>query len=177
MKQETRQFINDLATEIRVENAITVPIDNMRDVVTILGGIVETIDPFSEDSYFDGTIRKNDENSFLIRIDPFQGPERENFTIAHELGHLFLHMGYQVLPELWDEQDDTEFARFGRNEQEYQAHEFAAAFLMPEEEYREAINNNIEDDGRINIKNVAEYFRVSVPAATNRGKFLGVIEW
>lgn len=177
MKQETRQFINDLATEIRLANGITVPIDNMENVVNILGGEIEKINPFSEDSYFDGTIRKNSKNSFLIRIDPFQGPERENFTIAHELGHLFLHMGYQVLPELWNEQDDKEFARFGRNEQEYQAHEFAAAFLMPEEEYREAINNNIEDDGRINIKNVAEYFRVSVPAATNRGKFLGVIEW
>ena len=47
---------------------------------------------------------------------------------------------------------------------------------MPEEEYVRVINENIEEDGRINIKNVAKYFNVSVPASTNRGKRLGVIE-
>jgi Zn-dependent peptidase ImmA (M78 family) len=26
---------------------------------------------------------------------------RRNFSVAHELGHLFLHMGYIVSPEKW----------------------------------------------------------------------------
>lgn len=47
---------------------------------------------------------------------------------------------------------------------------------LPEEEYVKVIDENIEEDGRINIKNVAKYFNVSVPAATNRGKRIGVIE-
>ena len=177
MKEETKKFINDLANDIRKENNITIPIKDMWEVARKIGGQVKSKNAFSTDSS-PGTVKKIDEDKFIIKIDRyFFDKEGQNFDIASELGHLYLHMGYQVLPELWGEQPEDEYICFDKDEQKYQAHEFAHAFLMPEEEYVKAVNENIEEDGRINIKNVAKYFNVSVPAATNRGKRLGVIEW
>ena len=40
-----------------------------------------------------------------IIVSPFQDEKRERFTIAHELGHLFLHMGYRTNNELWEKQE------------------------------------------------------------------------
>lgn len=178
MKIETVKFINDLAKEIIEENKITIPIKDMWEVVRSLGGYVKSKNAFIEEDWLPGTVKRIDKDSFVIKIDKFFfDKERENFAITSELGHLYLHMGYQVLPDLWNEQPEDEYICFNKKEQKYQAHEFAHAFLMPEEEYKKAIDNNIEEDGRINIKNVAKYFNVSVPAATNRGKRLGVIEW
>jgi Zn-dependent peptidase ImmA (M78 family) len=39
-------------------------------------------------------------------ISPYQSEERRKFTIAHELGHLFLHMGYLLDSDLWSGQDE-----------------------------------------------------------------------
>lgn len=177
MKQETVKFINDLANKVREENNIEVPIKDMWKVAESLGGYVKSQHAFIEE-WHPGTIKRIDKDSFIIKIDKFFfNEERENFAIASELGHLYLHMGYQVLPKLWEKQPENEYICFDKDEQKHQAYEFAHAFLMPEEEYIKVVNKNIEEDGRINIKNVAKYFNVSVPAATNRGKRLGVIEW
>ncbi len=178
MRMETVNFINDLANEIKEENNIEVPIKDMRIVVETLGGRVKTKNAFVEEDWSSGNVKKVNKDSFVIKVDNlFFEKEREDFTIACELGHLYLHMGYQVLPKLWQKQPEDEYICFDKDEQMYQAYEFAHAFLMPEKEYIKAINKNIEEDGRINIKNVAKYFNVSVPVATNRGKRLGVIEW
>lgn len=178
MKEETVKFINDLANEIRKENNIEVPIKDMWKVAESLGGYVRSQHAFIEEDWHPGTIKRIDKDRFVIKIDRYFFEEKEqNFDIAYELGHLYLHMGYQVLPDLWEEQPEDEYICFDKKEQKYQAHEFAHAFLMPEKEYINVVNENIEEDGRINIKNVAKYFNVSVPTATNRGKRLGVIEW
>lgn len=79
---------------------------------------------------FDGSIRKQDDG-FIIYISPFQSTERRKFTIAHELGHLFLHMGYRINSDLWNKQMDATYYRAGDSLLEYQANEFAAALLMP----------------------------------------------
>ena len=177
MKEKTVKFINDLANEIREENNIEIPIKDMRIVAETLGGRVKTKNAFVEEDWSSGNVKKVNKDNFVIKVDNlFFEKEREDFAIACELGHLYLHMGYQVLPDLWEEQPEDEYICLDKDEQKYQAYEFAHAFLMPEEEYVRVINENIEEDGRINIKNIAKYFNVSVPAATNRGKRLGVIE-
>ncbi len=38
---------------------------------------------------------------FEIIVFEYQPPNRKSFTIAHELGHLFLHMGYIIDEERW----------------------------------------------------------------------------
>lgn len=173
MNIETINFIERLANEIRKVYNIEIPIKDIDEVVRRLDGKIEYIDDNCFSDFFDGAIKIIDENSFLIRT-PINNIERKNFTIAHQIGHLFLHMGYIILPEVWSKGDRTKFHKFNDMELEYQAHRFARAFLMPKDKYIEKIKE-CSSNGRINIKEVARYFNVSLQVATNRGIDLGKI--
>ena len=173
MDSSTRIFIDNLAEAVIDAYGITIPIDNIEDVVKKIGG--EIVEKADLDDLYDGTIRKVDQSSFSIVISPFQSEGRKDFTVEHELGHLFLHMGFGVDPDLWSRQNDTIYRRFGTSEQEYQANEFAAALLMPQKEYLSELLRNKTDDGKVCISEIADYFHVSNAAAGNRGKFLGYL--
>ena len=108
-------------------------------------------------------------------VSPHQPIGRRNFTIAHELGHLFLHMGYKINQEIWERQEVTYF-RKGDSEEEYEANEFAAAFLMPKKVYKEIMDRHTEGN-IVYTSKIAEEFNVSVKAASNRGKWLGYLVW
>lgn len=173
MNNELRMLINNLTQDIIELYNIQIPIQNINDVVEVLGGSVE--ESIDIDSMSDGSIRKQNDG-FIIYVSPFQSVERKKFTIAHELGHLFLHMGYKVNSELWNKQKNATYYRSGDSLMEYQANEFAAALLMPKKVYKDimeqyTIGNRVETD------KVADYFGVSISAASNRGKFLGYLQW
>lgn len=163
-------MINSLTQDILTLFNIQIPIQDIDELVGMLGGSIQT-----DFSCTDGSVVKEGE-SFRILISPFQDEKRRRFTIAHELGHLFLHMGYLTNAELWERQDENIYHRLGSSEKEYQANEFAAAFLMPQKEYIKIMNENIIGD-KVNTFKIAEYFNVSVEAASNRGKFLGYLKW
>lgn len=147
----------------------------MNEVVYTLGGILYEDDTIS--LYSDGIVKKEITGyNFSINIPQNQSAARKNFTVAHELGHLFLHMGYQINEELWKKSDDMIFNRRGNSESELQANEFAAAFLMPRNEYKKIMDRNSEGN-TVYIGKVAEYFKVSIDAASYRGKWLGYLQW
>ena len=173
MNSMIRKKINELAYDVLTLYNIQVPVDNMRQVVKRIGGKV--LEDDSLGLYSDGNVKKNGD-SFIINIPPNQPITRENFTIAHELGHLFLHMGYLIDPDKWDKSDSIEFHRRGNSVTENQANEFAAAFLMPQAEYIKIMNQNTEGN-LVNVGNIANYFHVSVDAASYRGKWLGYLQW
>lgn len=170
MDSVTRNMINSLTEDILHSFKVEIPIKDIDELVRTLGGTIQT-----DASYFDGAVVKEGEG-FKILLSPFQDERRRRFTIAHELGHLFLHMGYLINDELWNRQDESIYHRIGSSEREYQANEFAAAFLMPREEYVKTMNDNIVGN-KVNTSKIAEYFNVSVEAASNRGKFLGYLRW
>lgn len=172
MDLSTRSYINNLAEQVIKVYSIAIPITNIDDVVRTIGGTIVEKNNF--DDLCDGTIIKDGANGFSIAISPYQNPQRRAFTIAHELGHLFLHMGYRTNPSLWEKQDQRVFRRFGSSEQEYQANEFAAALLMPKDAYKRILMENAEN-GRVDMAVVAKHFNVSQAAAINRGKFLGYL--
>lgn len=168
----TQNYINELAHKVISTYDITIPITDIEKIVQRMGGKIE--EKFNFDDLCDGTICKVGTNSFHIAISPFQNPQRKTFTIAHELGHLFLHMGFRTNNQLWEHQNETVYRRFGLSEQEYQANEFAASLLMPKEIYKKVLDEN-SSGNLANISEVACYFKVSVAAATNRGRFLGYL--
>jgi len=170
MNNSMREMINSLAEDILIEYDIETPIQDIDSIVESLGGTIQT-----ELFFSDGAVMK-DGNGFKIIVSPFQDERRRRFTIAHELGHLFLHMGYMTNPKLWEEQRDNVYHRIGSSEKEYQANEFAAAFLMPRDKYLEKLDEYTVGN-TVNTGRVAEYFQVSVDAASNRGKFLGYLRW
>lgn len=170
MDNKAKHIINSLTNDIICEYGLKIPFDIEGFVVRTLGGTLR-----EEASIFDGTIMKCG-NSFQIRLSTFQDRLRKRFTIAHELGHLFLHMGFKTNDEIWNSMDNNKYYRFGSSEREYQANEFAASLLMPEKMY---INTVIEhaEGNIVDISIIANIFQVSIEAASNRGKFLGILKW
>lgn len=171
---EVKTLINRLAKEIIEIYQIAIPIIDINQVVQQLGG--DVIDDPALNEFSDGKVKKTGENSFEIAVSPFQTMERRNFTIAHEIGHLFLHMGFHTNQERWDRQDSICYYRLGNSELEYQANEFAAAFLMPEQEYK-IVMDRYTTNNYVETAMIAEYFHVSTSAAANRGRWLGFLEW
>lgn len=165
-------MINRLADLVLKYYEITPPIKDIKSIVeVVIGGYIKEDDELSGCS--DGFIMKYG-NSFKIVVSPFQNELRKNFTIAHELGHLFLHMGYIIDDELWNKQTDKIYYRSGSTLMEYQANEFAAALLMPKEMYEEVFEENLVGD-EIDMNNIAKKFNVSLQAAINRARFLGLL--
>lgn len=173
MNYQTRKFINELADNIRMAFHIETPILDMSEIVSRMqGNLIQTSHGVDISS---GFIRKKDD-SFEIVVPFSQSEVRKNFTIAHELGHLFLHMGYIIAPDIWQGQDNKEYHRYGISEAESQANEFAAAFLMPQVEYKRVMEDNCQGN-LVNTANIAKHFNVSIEAAANRGKWLGYLQW
>lgn len=49
---------------------------------------------------------------------------------------------------------------------------------MPKDKYKEVMDSNTDPDNvTVYTGNIAQYFNVSVDAASNRGKWLGFLEW
>ena len=174
MDGRVRNNINDIADVVRKSLGIGTPIADIEGVVTMLGGNLEYCDDILENA--EGRIKRNGD-SFIIEIPRDVNEGRRNFTIAHEIGHLFLHMGYLIDEKLWNNSRDHDYFRKDYGEIEYQANEFAAALLMPRKEFYEEINQCYLGNGLYDMGRVAEYFEVSVEAAVNRGKWLGILAW
>lgn len=85
-------------------------------------------------------------------------------------------MGFQTDIKIWKQQNDRLYYRNGNSELEYQANEFAAALLMPQDEYETIMDCNTQGN-LVNTSEIARYFHVSVDAAANRGKWLGYLRW
>ena len=170
MNSDTRNMINSLTEDIIHAFRIKIPIEDIEGLVCSLGGSIQI-----QAGVPDGAVIK-DGDAFRILVSPFQEEKRKRFTIAHELGHLFLHMGYLTNRALWERQNDNVYHRIGNSEQEYQANEFAASLLMPRDEYVRVLEQHT-DNNQVDTAKVAEYFQVSIEAASNRGKFLGYLKW
>lgn len=179
MDRDMRATINELAQDVIQIYQIEVPIMSMKDIVKKMGG--DIVEDDSVGMYSDGYIEKVPQEdkmqcSFRIVIPSGQPENRKKFTVAHELGHLFLHMGFMIDEDLWNKNCNQSFNRKGDSEIEWQANEFAAALLMPKEQYKEVLDSNTIG-GQVSVSKIAEYFQVSVDAASCRGKWLGYLEW
>ncbi len=169
------QAIEELADYIRVKLEVKTPID-MEQVVKSLNGDLQA-ESF-EDSTISGKIEKVGD-AFKISYNKEHSPQRSGFTIAHEIGHLFLHMGYIIDPAKWDsinEYCDSPKYRQGYSVEEYEANHFAGAFLMPKDDYENFLRENGHNN-KIDISLIAEHFNVSFDAALTRGKWLGIFDW
>jgi Zn-dependent peptidase ImmA (M78 family) len=175
----SRERIGMIADSVRTSLGLECPYDPKEAVTLLNGEIRENI----VDSNIDAVIKKNGVNSFIIFLNRTKPLVRERFTVAHELGHLFLHMGYLLEKTKWDSMSnndfqDSAFFRMSDNytQEENEANEFAASFLMPKKEFLVVAKQNL-DNSKYNIAPIAEYFNVSEPAAINRGRWLGIFAW
>lgn len=114
----------------------------------------------------------------VIGVNSNHHPNRQRFTLAHELGHFLLHVGQQTL--FVDE--DMVFFRDDRSSKatdrkEIQANGFAAAVLMPEAFLLEDLVGqrfDLNDDEA--VSRLAKRYQVSVQALTLRLANLGLVD-
>ncbi|MBN9063922.1 MAG: hypothetical protein BGP06_12975 [Rhizobiales bacterium 65-9] len=143
------------------------PGDSIEALVAKLGGRIDYRDQVGDRLPESMIVRG--QTDFTIFLPWITSAERDRFTIAHELGHLFLHypIARQVHPNVemiatrWVDESNEDQRRA-----EWEANWFAGAFLMPAElfshKYRE------------NPATVPVYFGVSPKAAQIRAKTLGL---
>jgi Zn-dependent peptidase ImmA (M78 family) len=178
-KNRIKNVADEVRSILRTENVVLqkpfLTQDNANDVVSALGGKLHQL-PFEEwnKDWGDGYITVNnnplDEQNFDLKVykDRFP-PVRNMFTIAHELGHLFLHLHYGTAQ--WttaqEEFKDAFWHRKGFGTTENEADYFAACFLMPEAEFI--------SEWKRNATGVADAFGVSKTAANVRARSLGLI--
>ena len=172
MTESLRTKINELANTVLLCYRISTPITDIFRVVKELGGTIKEDAALS--IYGDGKIEKQDD-SFAIIIPANLSDSSKNFTVAHELGHLFLHMGYKINKELWESYKNDAYNKHDTPELEFQANEFATAFLMPEEAYVKIMRENTNEKA-VNVPKIAKYFNVAIDRASYRGKSLGYLQ-
>jgi hypothetical protein len=101
---------------------------DLEKIVKDLGGVVK-YENWGEEGR-DGSLEVTPGQSphFVIRLASFAGHLRNRFTIAHELGHYFLHSNVG--------QKEITVAREGSGRVEWEANWFAGAFLLPEVQFK-----------------------------------------
>lgn len=122
--------------------------------------------------------------SAVAHINAKHPPNRQRFSLAHEIGHFVLHEGQQTAREsayvdksmrLYHRADRAINGQNAR--QEWQANLFAAELLMPEELLRSKIIDegyDLEDEA--DVARLAVVLRVSEQALSIRLTRLGVVQ-
>lgn len=111
-----------------------------------------------------GILSKDESDAWTLNVNEEHHPNRQRYTIAHELGHYCLH------GHLKKEFKDKIFFRGGEaNKMEWQANNFASAILMPEDKFREKIQSGVNK-----VDELAKQFQVSTLALRIRAKNLGI---
>lgn len=115
-------------------------------------------------------------NNSTIGYDKNESKVRQRFTMAHELGHFMLHKDGELFVDkgfktMYRPSSNTPSDQW----QEWEANEFAACLLMPqnllEEEFKK-LEVDYEDDSW--IKKLADDFQVSLSAMSIRLSRLGL---
>ena len=129
--------------------------------------------PAGED-IFGAIVRQN--GRVFIGVNPTQHPNRQRFTIAHELGHFFRHYSDTM------ERVDGDFrvhwrdnaSSTGVNWEEIEANRFAASLLMPEDMVRKDVDD-YSGSNRDLVRDLAPRYKVSSLAMQFRLINLGLL--
>lgn len=161
----TRQQVESRANDVLRKHGLTsIPIDPV--ILANRLGMTVNNAKFSDDNIV-GMIAKRGDNLTLL-VNQSDPPFRKRFTIAHELGHHFLHLledGEFVDAEadLFRQPREDRQNITPERRKEIQANMFAAALLMPEENVVEQWKDcrSVEEMARIfNVSESAMGIRV-----------------
>ena len=120
--------------------------------------------------------RDNDQS--VIGVNTHHAPVRQNFTTAHELGHLLLHDQEQFhIDHAFRVRLRDDVSSQGTDDAEREANLFAASLLMP----RRFLEQDLEGEDYVNLldddflSDLARKYGVSTQALVNRLKNVGYI--
>jgi Zn-dependent peptidase ImmA (M78 family) len=152
---------------------IPVPVENLAGRC----GAIVRYQPFDGDDV-SGLLYRQPEQPPVIGVNSTNNAVRQRFTIAHELGHLRLHKGHQlILDRLVRVNFRDAASSTAADWEEMQANAFAAALLMPADAIETRLHRLIRGQALSDqelIARLARDFQVSRPAMEFRLINLGL---
>lgn len=173
----TADRLEDAAGKLLAEckvDGYPVPVDQIADHL----GAVVVYQPFDSDD-ISGLLYRTRGSAPIIGVNSTNTSSRRRFTIAHEIGHLILHEGHQLIVErhvqvnFRDSTNNTVTAA-----EEIEANRFAAALLMPRPLIGQALQILLEGRPLADAELVGRLrarFEVSRPAMDYRLASLGIL--
>lgn len=147
-----------------------VPVESLAERL----GAKVSYSPFEGD--LSGMVFRHDDQ-VIIGVNSLHHPNRQRFTIAHEIGHMLLHKGEEVHVDRTyrvNLRDDLSSQAVSRDE--IQANAFAAALLMPEEMLIEDLRGqDIDFENEDQLRVLAAKYGVSFQALNLRLANLGLL--
>lgn len=172
-RKHIRSLVEQLLAHHRVHSA-PVPVE---DIAKTLGADV-TREPVEDD--LSGFIyRDRKANTAVIGVNSTQHPNRQNFTLAHELGHFLLHEGSDDVhvDRRFQVKFRNEASSQGTDDEEKEANLFAAELLMPADFLKEEMEeiDIVDLDDETVLAKLARRYGVSTQAMTFRLAYLGYV--
>jgi len=163
LKSEIENFARQT---LKDHNMYSIPVDPV--VLANKMGVRVSNAVFSDPTLAGMVAKRGDHSSILVKDD--DALNRKRFTIAHELGHMLLHL-HQDDGEFIDTMDHFRTTGLnGNNGPEVEANQFAAALLMDSELIKQCWPAVQSSDS------MADIFKVSKEAMEYRLNFLGLGE-
>lgn len=166
----SRMAIDAVAERVSISNGL-LPGGSMHKLVDRLGGEIDYDDTVFIVEDNPGTLLVRGKRDFTIILPTITSHLRDNFTLAHELGHYFLHYLYPIAKGT--KVDKLIAQRSGSDRVEWEANQFAASLLMPADELRYQYNKWIKSNTRdAALFKISSFFGVSVAALDVRVRLL-----
>lgn len=166
--------VDSAATELLLEMGVTnPPVDVYGLARTLSAQVVHT---HMNHDLSGMLIREG--NSLTIGLNSRQAPQRQRFTLAHELGHLRLHRGRPLIVDSLVRVNMRDSASAtATDREEIEANRFAASLLMPEHMVRAAVASATADRQMAPMalqRELGRLFQVSAEAMGYRLINLGI---
>lgn len=136
-------------------------------------GLEVIYDDYEKDTFDGMTWYDVEKEKFFIHINTARGNTQDNtkgrFTLAHELGHYYIDDHRRALESGLMQPHIHRYEPFGKNEEwiiEREADDFAASLLMPEEQFRNDLQNS-PFSGQL-IQTLAKNYHVSFSSCALR---------
>jgi predicted transcriptional regulator len=159
--------IDAIIDDVRNKTGLSYPKDDLLAFAKAFGISVHYSDLTAIGPTVRGIIRYDDEKlktNPRIYISDRVPNDKLNFTLAHEIGHYFLHDGEKLKIDDFDySNDSTEDIS-----EETEANYFAASLLVPTKLLQVRVQTNPS------INALADYFRVSTSAIESRLQRVGI---
>ena len=117
------------------------------------------------------------EDQVIIGVNSLHHPNRQRFTIAHEIGHMILHKGVEMhVDRAYRVNLRDDLSSQAVDPDEIQANRFAAELLMPEHMLIEDLKGKeIDFENEVDLRRLSLKYQVSLQALTLRLTNLGLI--
>ena len=166
----SKRQIHEIAEQLAIDGGFK-PADSVSAFIGSLGGKIEYVDFLEENSQAE-SLHVDSKGDFTVFLPVHTTLERDNFTLAHELGHYILHYLWSLSPKDSPPRPFVAYrygADYAENKTEWEANWFAAAFLMPDKLFRAEF---IKSRGILAV--LAPRFKVTQKAAQIRAKSLSL---